>query len=272
MQKLLITAAITSLMIGCSTSPTGRSQLMLVSPQSAIASSETAYLSTVTELDSNKQLITDSAWVKRIQTITGRLVTEAVAMHPETKDWKWSVAIINDPNTLNAWCMAGGRMAIYSGIVTQLDLTDDEIAQIMGHEISHALANHTAERMSRAMVMSAGLSAAAAVTENNQTALSGAALAAKFALELPNSRTAESEADRIGIELATRAGYKPDAAVSLWQKMQKAGGGSQPEFMSTHPSPSNRAKTLGELGDKMLKLNPTLKPAAVYPVEIITKS
>ena len=103
MHKLLITAAITSLMIGCSTSPTGRSQLMLVSPQSAIASSETAYLSTVTELDSNKQLITDSAWVKRIQTITGRLVTEAVAMHPETKDWKWSVAIINDPNTLNAW-------------------------------------------------------------------------------------------------------------------------------------------------------------------------
>ena len=129
-----------------------------------------------------------------------------------------------------------------------------------------------AERMSRAMVMSAGLSAAAAVTENNQTALSGAALAAKFALELPNSRTAESEADRIGIELATRAGYKPDAAVSLWQKMQKAGGGSQPEFMSTHPSPSNRAKTLGELGDKMLKLNPTLKPAAIYPIEIVTKA
>ena len=83
---------------------------------------------------------------------------------------------------------------------------------------------------------------------------------------------ADFKADRIGIELATRAGYKPDAAVSLWQKMQKAGGGSQPEFMSTHPSPSNRAKTLGELGDKMLKLNPTLKPAAVYPVEIITKS
>ena len=270
MKKLISLTLISAAIAGCATTLTGRNQLMIVSPNSAIVESEKAYASTVGELDSNKQLITDKAWVNRISNITGRLVTEAIKLQPETKDWKWSVAIIDDPNTLNAWCMAGGRMAIYTGIVTQLNLTDDEIAQIMGHEISHALANHTAERMSRAVLMNAGMTAAAAVTDSNGMILSGTAMAAKVALELPNSRTAESEADRIGIELATRAGYQPDAAVTLWEKMGKAGGSGVTEFLSTHPAPSNRAKTLGKLGDDMLKLNPQLKKSAVFPVSIVT--
>lgn len=270
MKKLISITLISAAIAGCATTLTGRNQLMIVSPNSAIVESEKAYASTVGELDSNKQLITDKAWVNRISNITGRLVTEAIKLQPETKDWKWSVAIIDDPNTLNAWCMAGGRMAIYTGIVSQLNLTDDEIAQIMGHEISHALANHTAERMSRAVLMNAGMTAAAAVTDSNGMILSGTAMAAKVALELPNSRTAESEADRIGIELATRAGYQPDAAVTLWEKMGKAGGSGGPEFLSTHPAPSNRAKTLGKLGDDMLKLNPQLKKSAVFPVNIVT--
>lgn len=270
MKKLISLTLISAAIAGCATTLTGRNQLMIVSPTSAIVESEKAYASTIGELDQNKQLLTDKVWVNRISNITGRLITEAIKLQPETKDWKWSVAIIDDPNTLNAWCMAGGRMAIYSGIVTQLNLNDDEIAQIMGHEISHALANHTAERMSRAVLMNAGMTAAAAVTDSNGMILSGTAMAAKVALELPNSRTAESEADRIGIELATRAGYQPNAAVTLWEKMGKASGGSTPEFLSTHPAPSNRAKTLGKLGDEMLMLNPQLKKAAVYPVTIVT--
>lgn len=270
MKKLISLTLISAAIAGCATTLTGRNQLMIVSPNSAIVESQKAYASTMGELDQNKQLITDKAWVNRISNITGRLVTEAIKLQPETKDWKWSVAIIDDPNTLNAWCMAGGRMAIYSGIVTQLDLNDDEIAQIMGHEISHALANHTAERMSRAVLMNAGMTAASAVTDSNGLVLSGTAMAAKLALELPNSRTAESEADRIGIELATHAGYQPNAAVTLWEKMGKAGGSGGPEFLSTHPAPSNRAKTLGKLGNEMLKLNPQLTKAAVYPVTIVT--
>jgi len=270
MKKLIAVAALTAAIAGCATTPTGRSQFMIVSPNSAIVESAKAYASTVGELDQNNQLVTDAAWVDRIQTITGRLVTEAIKMQPDTQSWDWSVAIIDDPNTLNAWCMAGGRMAIYTGIVSQLNLTDDEIAQIMGHEISHALANHTAERMSRAVLMNGALAATAAVTDNNGMVLSGTAMAAKFALELPNSRTAESEADQIGIELATRAGYRPEAAVSLWQKMQQAGGSGGPEFMSTHPSPSNRASALGKLGSKMLALNPTLAKSEVYPITIVT--
>lgn len=253
----------------CTTSPTGRSQLMLISPQSAIVESEKAYLNTVNDLDQKNQLVKDPLVVKRVRAITGRLITSATLMYPHSKNWKWSVAIIDDPKTVNAWCMAGGRMAIYTGIIDGLKLTDDEIAQIMGHEIAHALANHTAERMSRAMAINMGLTAAAAMAEENQLALSGAALAAKLALELPNSRASESESDRIGIEIAARAGYRPEAAVSLWLKMQKAGSKLMPEFLSTHPSSGNRAETLGALVPEMKALNVNGQKAAIYPVLIV---
>lgn len=204
--KHLLLAGITLLLVtACATSPTGRSQLMLISPEQAITESKSAYVSIVADQTKTHQLITDDAWVNRISTITGRLVTEAIRLYPDSADWEWSVAIIDDPETLNAWCMAGGRMAIYSGIVTKLDLSDDEIAQIMGHEISHALANHTAEKMSRAVLVNTGLAVTSKVTDSNGYILSGGALAAQLALQLPNSRVAETEADRIGIELAARA-------------------------------------------------------------------
>jgi predicted Zn-dependent protease len=253
----------------CVTSPTGRTQLMLISPEAAIVESKKAYLGTVADLNKKDKLISDPTTVNRVQTITGRLVTEAVALYPHTRDWEWSVAIIDDIDTINAWCMAGGRMAIYTGIISKLDLTDDEMAQIMGHEISHALANHTAERMSRAMAINLGVVAAGAATDNNALTLTGAALAAKLALELPNSRTAEAEADRLGTELATRAGYSPDAAVTLWRKMAQVGGSGGPEFLSTHPAPGNREKGLQHLAPEMRALNPTGKKSAVYPITIV---
>lgn len=269
-RALLATLSVSLLLAGCATSPTGRSQLMLVSPKDAIKESEKAYLATISDLESKQQLVTDPVMVKRIKDITGRLVTVAAKQYPNSAKWKWSVAIINDPKTLNAWCMAGGRMAIYTGIINQLNLNDDEIAQIMGHELAHALANHSAERMSRAMMTNAGLKAASIFTGEDSIALTGAAAAAQFALTLPNSRTGESEADRIGIELATLAGYQPEAAVTLWKKMGKASGGGGPEFMSTHPSPANRAKTLGKLGGDMLKLNPSLQKVAASPITVVT--
>ncbi|MEJ2042664.1 MAG: M48 family metallopeptidase [Reinekea sp.] len=268
--KHAITAVITLLLItACATSPTGRTQFMLVSPSQAISESKQAYVSTVAEVSQNHQLIIDQAWVDRLSTITGRLVTEAIKKYPQTADWQWSVAIIDDPEMLNAWCMAGGRMAIYSGIVTKLSLSDDEIAQIMGHEISHALANHTAEKMSRAILINSGLALTSKVTDANGYILSGSAIAAQLALQLPNSRDAEREADEIGIELATRAGYNPDAAVTLWRKMAE-NGGRTPEFLSTHPSPENRMNSLQVLGNEMRALNPNQTPSRVHPITVVT--
>jgi predicted Zn-dependent protease len=269
MKQLLLGLLTLALLPACATSPTGRSQLLLISPESAIVESRTAYLSTVGELNKENKLLDDPAVADRVRTITGRLVTEAVAQYPKTADWEWSVAIVDDPETVNAWCMAGGRMAVYTGLFEKLKLTDAEFAQIMGHEISHALANHTAERMSRAMATTIGVIAVGVAADNHVAALGGAALAAKLALELPNSRVAESEADEIGIELATRAGYDPDAAVTLWQKMGSLGGSKQPEFLSTHPAPANREAALAALTPEMRRLNPQGTLAAVHEVEIV---
>lgn len=268
-KKILLLTAVISLLAACTTSPTGRRQLMLISPDAAIVQSKQAYLSTVSDLDKENKLLDDPKLADRVATITGRLVTEAIALYPQSANWEWSVAIIDDPETVNAWCMAGGRMAVYTGLFDKLKLTDAEFAQIMGHEISHALANHTAERMSRAMATSLGVVALGVASDRPAATMAGGAVAAKLALELPNSRTAESEADEIGMELAVRAGYDPDAAVTLWQKMGSLGGSKPPEFLSTHPAPANRESALAEMIPEMRKLNPTGKLARVTAIEII---
>src|SRR6185436_5953262 len=144
----------------CATSPTGRHQLSLVSEQSAIDASKEAYLTQMTDLNKSGKLVTDAAVTSRVNRITSRLVAQAIKVRPETEKWEWSVEVIDEPDTVNAWCMAGGRMAVYTGLLQKVMPTDDELAQVMGHEISHALANHTAERMSVAMATQVGVAAA----------------------------------------------------------------------------------------------------------------
>ncbi len=254
---------------GCVTSPTGRRQLMIVSPEVAIAESANAYVQTVRDLDDEDKLLDDPALERRVEEITGRVVAAAVQRYPHTADWRWSVALVDDPQTVNAWCMAGGRMAVYSGLILRLELTDDELAHIMGHEVSHALANHTAERMSLALLTRLGVAVAARERdENNPAALSAAALAAQVAITLPNSRTAESEADRMGMELAVRAGYDPAGAVSVWRKMEALGESRPPEFLSSHPSPDNRRAELAALIEQMGTLVPAVPPQP-YPIDIV---
>lgn len=262
-------AAALILVSACASSPTGRSQFLLISPESAIVESKAAYLTTVKALDDEGKLVNDPETVGRVANITGRLVTIAEQGFPNSAGWEWSVAIIDDPETVNAWCMAGGRMAVYTGLFEQLNLTDDEFAQIMGHEISHALANHTAERMSVAIATTIGVVAVGAATDSSGAAMAGAALAANVALELPNSRTAESEADQIGMELATRAGYDPEAAVTLWQKMGGLGDARPPEFLSTHPAPDNRQASLQKMVPAMNSINPTRTKAPITEIEIV---
>jgi len=252
-KRLILAVAFCFLIAACATSPTGRRQLMLVSEDSAIASSAQAYVQEVGKLKQEGKLSSDKALIRRVNNITERLVAQAIQWRPDSADWEWSVAVIDDPETVNAWCMAGGKMAIYTGLLQKIKPTDDELAQVMAHEISHALANHTAERMSVAMATSLGVLAVGAATDNNRgAAMAGAAVAAKLAIELPNSRTSEAEADRMGIELAAKSGYDPHAAVTLWQKMNKLSEGRMPEFLSTHPAPENREKTLKALIPQMM--------------------
>ena len=252
-------AVLLALAAGCTTSPlTGRDQFMVVSDSMAVSQSAAAYSQMMADLGKKKQIETGTPRATKVKEITDHLVKQAVRFRPDSANWKWEVQVINDPKTVNAFCMAGGKMAIYTGMWEQLKATDDEIAQVMGHEIAHALADHTRERMSIAMTTAAATTAAAIAIGTRSDvgpgaglALTGAQLAAVLAIQLPNSRNGEAEADQIGIELAARAGYDPKAAVTLWDKMGKLGGGGPPEFLSTHPSPQNRAARLAELGKQV---------------------
>ena len=267
MRRSLAGLLAVALLGACATSPTGRSQLLLVSPEAAIVESQRAYAATLRDLGTDDKFLDDPLLADRVARITGRLVGQAVAMFPHTRDWDWSVALIDEPETVNAWCMPGGKMALYSGFVSQLDPTDDELAQLLGHKISHAVADHGAERMSMAILQGLGVLAVGAATDDAATTHT-AQLLATLALRLPNSRAAESEADRIGIELAARAGYDPAAGASLWRKMERVGGGGRLEFLSTHPSPGNRGQALAAIAPTMRPLLPATPPPP-HPVKVL---
>lgn len=227
---------------------------MLISPDQAVRMSQSAYEQMLAPLRKSGKININAELTARVRKITGQLVGQAVLLYPHTRSWNWSVSVIDDPDTVNAWCMAGGKMAVYSGLIEKLKPTDDELAQVMAHEVSHALANHIAEKMSMALATQLGLVGATVMTEekrHSREILQSASVAALFAITLPNSRAAEIEADRMGIELAARAGYNPFAAVSLWEKMARVSGSGPPQFLSTHPSPYNRQRILAGLATKM---------------------
>ena len=258
-----------AVLAGCASNPiTGRSQLIMVSESQAVSQSAAAYSQMMGQLDKKHQIESGTARVQKVRDITDRLIAQAIRLRPASAGWKWEVRVINDPKTVNAFCMAGGKMAIYAGMWDKLQATDDEIAQVMGHEISHALADHTRERMSVAYSAGIGTQVLAIAIGAGEAGAQLMQQAAVYAIQLPNSRESESEADQIGMELAARAGFDPSSAVTLWNKMGKLGG-TTPEFMSTHPSPQHRAERLRELGVKMqplyaaAKANPVVAPRVV---------
>ena len=269
LRKFAISLACAALVAGCATSPTGRKQLMLVSEGQAISASRQAYVQEMGKYKKEGKLVTDPRVLNRVKVITERLVAQAVKMRPDSAKWEWTVEVIDDPQNVNAWCMAGGRMAVYTGLLLKIDPTDDELAQVMGHEIAHALANHTAERMSVAMASQAGVLAAGILLDQSATTIATAAVAAQVAVNLPNSRAAETEADRIGIELAAKAGFDPRAAITLWQKMAAVGGGKgPPQFLSTHPSDASRQQALAKLVAQMMPYYQAPGPRPTFPVRV----
>ena len=265
--RLGLVVLISFTLISCVTSPTGRRQLMLVSEQQAISDSALAYVQVMEPLEQEGKLNRNPSLNRRVKRITGRLVHEAVKLRPETADWQWSIRIIDDPETVNAWCMAGGRMALYTGLIEKIKPSNDELAQVIGHEIAHALANHTAEKMSVALAGNLGVLAVSVISDKPGSA-AAATVAATLAVTLPNSRTAEREADEIGMRLAAAAGYAPEAAATLWQKMGAVAGNGPPQFLSTHPSSNKRQQTLRSLESKMNAYLIPGKHHPVYPVDI----
>lgn len=185
----------------------------------------------------------DDPQLQRLREIAKRIIPHSLAWNPRAKDWKWEVSLIGSPQ-INAFCMPGGKIAFYTGILDKLKLSDDEVAMVMGHEVAHALREHARERMGKtavthgaARIGGALLAGIFGIDPNltDMVARGGANL-----LTLEFSREDESEADLVGMELAARAGYDPRAGVSLWQKMSAANKGAPPQWLSTHPSGSSR--------------------------------
>lgn len=194
----------------------------------------------------------DHPQVKRLRSIANKTIPHALGWNPRAANWRWEVNLIGSKQ-INAFCMPGGKIAFYTGILEQLKLTDDEVATVMGHEVAHALREHARERMGKTAATGIGASLLGAVLglgELGQTVTNyGAQL-----LTLQFSRSDESEADLVGMELAARAGFDPRAGVSLWQKMAQASKGAPPQWLSTHPSGSTRIADIEANLPKVLPL------------------
>lgn len=193
------------------------------------------------------KLIESGPELQRLQGITARLVRQTGAFRPDAGNWKWETVLIDTP-ALNASCAPGGKITVYTGLIRKLNLTDDEIAMVLGHEIAHALREHGRERISQAAAQNVITSAALGAMQSREAQVKTAAQFADILYNLPNSRNAETEADKIGLELAARAGFDPRASVSVWQKMSQASStGGPPEFLSTHPTNNSRIAELNGL-------------------------
>ncbi|HOY00174.1 MAG TPA: M48 family metallopeptidase [Zoogloea sp.] len=255
---VIVAAAVVSACQTVNTTHTGavgieRRQMMMVSSGEMERASSQTYQKILQQAGQKNALNRDKEQVARVRDVASRLIPATGAFRPDAPQWRWEVNVLTS-NELNAWCMAGGKIAFYSGIIEKLDLSDDEIAAIMGHEIAHALREHARERASQAVVTNIGVSVLGAALGVGQAGTDLIGSVAKVTFELPNSREHEIEADRIGVELAARGGYDPRAAITLWQKMAKANSGQPPQWLSTHPSNESRQKDLAQYAARVMPL------------------
>jgi predicted Zn-dependent protease len=230
-----------------------RTQRMAVSSQEIEQAAGKEYSELMAEARKKGVLNQNPAQVNRVRAIANRLIPQVTAFRPDAQKWQWETNVLSSPE-VNAWAMPGGKMAVYTGLIEKLNVTDDELAAVMGHEIAHALREHARERASEQMVAGGLISVGSALFGLGDIGQKGAEYAYMGLLGLPNSRKHETEADRIGVELAARAGYDPRAAITLWQKMGKAAGGEPPKFMSTHPSREDRLTDLTNYSARVMPL------------------
>lgn len=224
-----------------------RSQMMLVSSEQLDAMASEAYNQLKSESIQARTLNRDRAMLQRVRTIAERLQPQTRVFRTDAPGWNWEVNLISS-DELNAFCMPGGKIMVYSGLIDQLHLTDEEIAIVLGHEISHALREHSREQISQAMAAQTAIGIGSSLfgLGQNGADLANAGYSALIASKF--SRTDEHEADQIGLELTARAGYDPRAGVSLWQKMIDASQGSRPlVFLSSHPADSSRVQQIQAL-------------------------
>lgn len=235
-----------------------REQTMFASAGQVNREADSAYRQTLQQAQKKTRLNQDPAQVERVRAISNRLIVATGVFRPDAPKWHWEVNVLTSKD-VNAWCMPGGKIAVYTGLLDKVHPTDDELAAVIGHEIAHALREHGREKAGQSM----GIGMAAAI--------GGAILGSRYGVDSslgqsvlettgdlafmrPNSRAMEQEADRIGVELAARAGYDPHAAVTLWEKMRRVSDGESPQWLSTHPSHETRIADLRAYADRVAPL------------------
>lgn len=228
-----------------------RSQLMLISSDAINAQAAKGFQQLTADARSKKKLNTDAALTQRVRRIGYDLIAHVDVFRPDARNWAWEINVF-DSDDINAFCAPGGKIGVYTGIIQKLRLSDDELAAVMGHEIAHALREHSREQASQKTISSlitSTIAAAAGVPGELMDAGS------QMLVHLPNSRAMELESDVIGLELMARAGYDPRNASSIWKKMQQVNGASKgPAFLSTHPAGADRIQELDAYVPKVLPL------------------
>lgn len=257
--KFLIPVAFIMLLANCVSSTSSgvvganRSQLMLVSSEEMDASARESYAQVIAQAKAEGKLNVDAAMTRRVLDVTNRLIPQCVHFREDALGWDWQVNVITS-DEVNAWCMPGGKIAVYTNIIRALNLTDGELAAVLGHEIAHALREHSREQASQNAIANLGLGVVSQIMGLDDTGNALLGLAATYTIAMPFSRSHETESDHVGTELMARAGYDPYEAVHIWEKMQALGGASVPEILSTHPSNESRIKDLTKIAQEVYPL------------------
>ncbi|MEJ5992087.1 M48 family metallopeptidase [Ramlibacter sp. PS3R-8] len=221
------------------------SRLRTLVPAEKLEQMATAqYAQLIEQAKAKDALVPEShAQVQRLRAISARLIADAGRWNDRARQWKWEFNLINTPS-INAFCMPGGKIAVFAGILEKLKLSDDEVAMVLGHEMAHALREHARERIAKSQGTGALLSLGASLFGLGELGHAAASVGTQL-LTLKFGRDDEIEADLIGLDLGARTGFDPKSSVTLWQKMAKAAGGKGgPAFLSTHPSGPDRIKRL----------------------------
>ena len=244
MKKLVIAILATAVLAGCKTSPTGRTQIALYSDQQMSQMGQQSFV----DMKKNQKINNDP----RVNAYVKCIADDVIAVLPQQYATQaWEVVVFED-DSANAFALPGGYIGVHTGLL-KVAKNQHQLATVIGHEVGHVIAEHSNERVSQSSLLQTGMQVGGAALDMGNVQYRGEimqalGLGAQYGVILPFSRSHESEADVIGLDLMAKAGFNPQESVTLWQNMSQAGSGNTPEFMSTHPSPSNRIK---ELQNKM---------------------